>query len=346
MSMESNYPARPLVIIPTCNQRSSVGQLIPAIMRIDDRLHILIVDGGSTDETAAAVVQLQEGDYAPRLFLNSLPGKPGLRNTYVNGFGWGLAGGYDFLIQMDWRSNPGYLGRMLQSAGKADFVIGSRYVSKSGTPGWGTAKRILPKFGNLYAHLLLGLAITDFTGGFTGWSASVLRALKPDRLNSDGCAFQIELKYRAHMLGFKHVEFPVDDRRAGKSGTSAVDFLGAFWRVWRLLFWNCGTDGDCVENPSFDRGLSAGKSPFPQCPKCGSTKLIPNVSIRDQGNDSDGKLSAYVDAEPEAMIFKDRLYSGLIADICGECGHVELRAERPGDLYKHYLQSNGKQETV
>jgi hypothetical protein len=76
-----------------------------------------------------------------------------------------------------------------------------------------------------------------------------------------------------------------------------------------------------------------------QCPKCFSPKIIPGLAIRDQGEHSNGKLSTFVDAAPDALIFKNRLYSKLFADICGECGHVELRAENPGDLYNHYLQS-------
>ncbi|MBN1568282.1 MAG: hypothetical protein JXA73_10585 [Acidobacteria bacterium] len=80
-----------------------------------------------------------------------------------------------------------------------------------------------------------------------------------------------------------------------------------------------------------------------QCPKCGSKKIIPNTRIRDQGQSSDGKLKAFIDADPEALIFKDRLYSMLLADICGECGHVELRVEQPDSLYNHYLQSRSKQ---
>ena len=82
-----------------------------------------------------------------------------------------------------------------------------------------------------------------------------------------------------------------------------------------------------------------------QCTKCGSTKVIPSIRIRDQGQHSDGKLSTFVDADPEALIFKDRVYSKILADICGECGHVELRAENPSNLYNHYLQSKGKQRT-
>jgi predicted RNA-binding Zn-ribbon protein involved in translation (DUF1610 family) len=90
---------------------------------------------------------------------------------------------------------------------------------------------------------------------------------------------------------------------------------------------------------------AASKQPSLQCPRCGSTKIVPDARIRDYGEPSDGMLHAMVDADPKALIFKDRLYFQLLADICGECGHVELRAEDHRKLYSHYLQSRDKQWT-
>jgi hypothetical protein len=81
-----------------------------------------------------------------------------------------------------------------------------------------------------------------------------------------------------------------------------------------------------------------------QCLRCGSSKMIPNTTILDQGQASDGKLQVLVDACPDALIFKDRRYDQLIADICGDCGHVELKVEHPSELYEHYLRSKAEQE--
>jgi hypothetical protein len=78
-----------------------------------------------------------------------------------------------------------------------------------------------------------------------------------------------------------------------------------------------------------------------ECPRCGSTKIIPGVTILDQGEGSDGKLQVVMFGSPEALIFKDRLYGELNADICGECGHVELRVANPLSLYQHYKKSRG-----
>ncbi len=229
---------RPLVIIPTYNEQDNIAHLIPAILDTDSRLRVLVVDDHSPDGTADAVVELQSGDRAGRVFLQSRPGKLGLGSAYVHGFKWGLGAGYDFLIQMDadWSHHPRYLERMLHLAGEADFVIGSRYVPGGGICNWGIGRRLLSRFGGFYSRLILGVKIADFTGGFNGWSGEVLQALGLDSFRSDGYSFQIELKYRAHRLGYRHIEFPIvfDERRAGQSKMSAAIALEASFRVWQL----------------------------------------------------------------------------------------------------------------
>jgi dolichol-phosphate mannosyltransferase len=231
-------PARPLVVIPTYNERENVAQLIPAILGVNSRLHILIVDDGSPDDTAGAVSELKDKDYPSRLFLQCRSGKLGLGSAYVHGLKWGLAKGYTFLIQMDadWSHHPRHLERMLELAQESDYVVGSRYVPEGGTLNWGAGRKLLSRFASFYSRLILGVNFADFTGGFNGWSSSVLRRINLDSLKSDGYSFQIEMKYRAHRLGYRHVEFPIlfNERRAGKSKMSAAIALEACWRVWQL----------------------------------------------------------------------------------------------------------------
>jgi len=77
------------------------------------------------------------------------------------------------------------------------------------------------------------------------------------------------------------------------------------------------------------------------CPRCGSAKMMLGVTVCDQGQGSGGTLSVVICGDPSALIFKDRLYGALKADICGDCGHVELRVANPRDLYRHYRKSLG-----
>lgn len=241
MVIFENRPARPLVIIPTYNEIRNTSRLIPEVMGLDDRIHILVVDDASPDNTASEV-EAQATAFPGRVFLLRRKGKLGLGSAYVNGFQWGLAGGYDFLIQMDadWSHHPCYLPTMLELAGNADFVIGSRYVEDGGTKNWGFIRRLISRFGSIYSRVVLGVKIADFTGGFNGWSAEVLRRMNIESLRSNGYSFQIELKYRAHRRGFRHVEFPIvfDERRSGKSKMSVAIAMEAFWRVWEFRFRN------------------------------------------------------------------------------------------------------------
>jgi len=75
------------------------------------------------------------------------------------------------------------------------------------------------------------------------------------------------------------------------------------------------------------------------CVRCGSHKIVRNVRVLDQGEASDGNLKVVIYGDPGALIFKDRLYGRLSADICGRCGHVELHVENPAELYEHYRRS-------
>ncbi|MDR0842445.1 MAG: polyprenol monophosphomannose synthase [Acidobacteriota bacterium] len=237
--MSEKCPARPLVIIPTYNERGNILRLIPEVLSLDDSLHILVVDDASPDDTAGAVTSQIE-IFPGRVFLLRREGRLGLGSAYVRGFQWGLDGGYDFLIQMDadWSHHPCYLPAMLEAAGTADFVIGSRYIEEGGTRNWGLGRRLISRFGSFYSQAVLGVKIADFTGGFNGWSAEVLQSVGVETLRSNGYSFQIELKHRAHRKGFRYVEIPIvfDERRSGRSKMSARIALEAFWRVWAFRF--------------------------------------------------------------------------------------------------------------
>jgi hypothetical protein len=72
-----------------------------------------------------------------------------------------------------------------------------------------------------------------------------------------------------------------------------------------------------------------------RCRRYGSAKIILNVTVVDQGEYSDGRLKVKVSGNPEALIFKDSLYGEIKADICGECGLMELHVSNPSELYEH-----------
>ncbi|MEK6704408.1 MAG: polyprenol monophosphomannose synthase [Bdellovibrionota bacterium] len=224
-----------LVVIPTYNEIENISGLIESIDSVTTPdVEVLVVDDGSPDGTGHLVDELVKNNR--KLHVIHRPKKLGLGTAYVAGFKWGLSRGFDVFIEMDadFSHDPKYLPRMLDLLSTNDVVIGSRYVSGGGTRNWGPARRALSRGGSLYSRLILGASIRDFTGGFNGWRRQVLQAIDLPSLRSDGYSFQIELKYRAFLKGFKIVEFPIvfEDRKVGKSKMSRHIVFEALRRVW------------------------------------------------------------------------------------------------------------------
>jgi uncharacterized OB-fold protein len=69
--------------------------------------------------------------------------------------------------------------------------------------------------------------------------------------------------------------------------------------------------------------------------------MMVDVRVIDAQENSSGDLRVVVYGNPQALLFKDRQYSTLVANICGDCGHVELRATNPEALYDKYLAAKG-----
>jgi dolichol-phosphate mannosyltransferase len=66
----------------------------------------------------------------------------------------------------------------------------------------------------------------------------VIESVDLPSLRSDGYSFQIELKYRAFLRGFKITEFPIvfEDRKVGKSKMHRRIVIEALLRVWEFRF--------------------------------------------------------------------------------------------------------------
>jgi dolichol-phosphate mannosyltransferase len=229
---------KPVVIIPTYNEKENIGEIVPAIFRHEPGCHVLVVDDNSPDGTAGVVRELQ-GSF-PALHLLSRAGKEGLGRAYIAGFLWALDKNYDFIVEMDadFSHRPQDLSKILAAGREADFVIGSRYVPGGQTVNWSIMRKIVSRGGSLYSRMILGYPIRDWTGGFNGWKAQVLREMDLNTVRSNGYSFQIELKYRASRLGFHCQEVPIifEDRRVGQSKMSSRIVIEAFYRVWQIRF--------------------------------------------------------------------------------------------------------------
>lgn len=227
-----------LVIIPTYNEQGNVEKMIRTVFALPKDFDILIVDDGSPDGTADIVEKLQ-GEF-PGLFLFKRKGKLGLGTAYIAGFKYALENEYQYIFEMDcdFSHNPADLIKLYEACydNGYDVAIGSRYIDNGGFRNWPLIRLYMSKFASFYVETLLGIGIKDSTAGFICYKRKVLEAIDLDNIRFIGYAFQIEMKYKAKLLGFKLVEVPIvfTDRTIGESKMSKGIISEAVWGVWRL----------------------------------------------------------------------------------------------------------------
>jgi len=228
-----------LIVIPTYNEHDNVRGVAKDFLAALPGTELLFVDDNSPDGTGAVLDELAAAE--PRIHVMHRAGKLGLGTAYVEGFGWGLARGYDYLFEMDadGSHDPKYLRGMLALAEDgADVVVGSRYVPGGGTENWGIGRKVISRGGSLYARTILGVDVRDVTAGFVCWRRGALEAIDLATITSNGYSFQIEMKYRAVKKGLRIVETPITfvDRRVGQSKMSRAIVAEALLKVWALRF--------------------------------------------------------------------------------------------------------------
>jgi dolichol-phosphate mannosyltransferase len=151
--------------------------------------------------------------------------------------------------------DPAYLPALIDAAGCADLVLGSRYVPGGGVRDWGLMRRLVSRGGCFYARAVLGVRVRDLTGGFKCFRREALEAIDLQSVRSEGYAFQVELTYRAIARGLRVVELPIvfADRRVGASKMSRRIVAEAAWMVPRLRLAR-GHEGRVKRPPAGDGG--------------------------------------------------------------------------------------------
>lgn len=228
-----------LVIIPTYNEIENLERVVRAVFSLQHDFDILVVDDNSPDGTAVLAKALMT-EFPGRLHLEQRSEKAGLGTAYVHGFQWALSRGYGFIFEMDadFSHNPADLERLYDSCKNqgADVAIGSRYVTGVNVVNWPLSRVLMSYFASRYVELVMRMGIKDATAGFMCYKREVLESIAPENIKFVGYAFQIEMKYRAFVKGFKLVEVPIifTDRTKGESKMSSAIFKEAVLGVLNL----------------------------------------------------------------------------------------------------------------
>ena len=214
---------RALVVLPTYEEGGNIAAVLRRIRAAAPAAAVLVVDDGSPDGTAAIARAM--GQELGGIDVLGRARKAGLGSAYRDGFQWGLAQGFEVVVEMDadLSHDPADLPRLIGAvADGADLAIGARYVPGGSIPAWSWYRRQLSREGNRYAAWALALPITDTTSGFRAYRASMLEKVDLSAVRADGYGFQIEMAYRVARLGGMIVELPIrfSERTQGHSKMS------------------------------------------------------------------------------------------------------------------------------
>lgn len=188
-----------IAVIPAYNEERFIGSVVLKARRYACR--VIVIDDGSTDSTAQ--VALEAGAEVYRLAQNS-------------GKGMALAAGFQqagqyapavvVTIDADGQHRPEEVPQIVQPIleGKADIVIGSRYLENtSDVP---RHRRIGHRFFNLLTSTASGVSTSDSQSGFRAFSPRALPALV---FHSGGFSVESEMQFIAHQYGLVMIEVPI-----------------------------------------------------------------------------------------------------------------------------------------
>ena len=239
---------KPIVVIPTYNERENVEAMAAAVLAVlPPEGQLLFLDDNSPDGTGAVIDSICARE--SRVHVMHREKKEGLGRAYVAGFAEALRMGATHVIEMDcdFSHDPKDVPRLLAAVvgrppyqeGGADVAIGSRYVKGGKCVGWPFRRWLISRAGGIFIRFMLGVPVKDPTGGFKCFTRRALELLGDfSSIKSFGYSFQMEMNYRMWQAGLKLVEVPItfSERRAGASKISGSIAVESLKMVFKLKF--------------------------------------------------------------------------------------------------------------
>jgi dolichol-phosphate mannosyltransferase len=227
---------RIIAIAPAYNEQQKIAQVVARTPR-DVVDCLLVVDDGSTDDTAAVA----RAGGAEVLSLGSVRGVGAALRA---GLEFARSQGFDIAVIMagNNKDNPAEIPRLLEPICReaCDLVMGSRYLAGGG---YGGDMPLYRKFATRLHPWLLSLAagkkLTETTNGFR---AIRLSCLADPRINLeqtwlDGYALEVYLLYKMIAVGYRHTEVPCTKiYPPRKLGNTKMKPIVGWWDILRPVF--------------------------------------------------------------------------------------------------------------
>jgi len=218
------------VSLPAYNEAENIGLMIDLarakVAPLVDDLEIIVVNDGSSDQTASIVRQLSAED--PRVRLIDHTVNMGYGAAVRDGI-WAATKELIFVTDSDRQFDLGELAHLLPRIAQADMVAGYRYARSDP---W--HRRLFGHGWSWLVNLLFGYTARDIDCAFKLFRHQIIETI---RVDSGGAMFSAEFLVRAKRAGFRIIEEPVSHypRVAGsQTGARPAVILRAFRELFKL----------------------------------------------------------------------------------------------------------------
>ena len=221
--------------IPAHNEAENMGPVIRAVMAVlgagGRTYEIVLVDDASVDDTAGAA-RAAMGEDAGNLTVVTHTQQRGYAVTVCDGLR-ASRGRVLAFMDGDGQFDPRDLARLLGGLDHADLVAGIR---KRRADPW--YRSFVSGTYNIIVRTAFGIRERDFDCGLKVFTRAVWDGVSPIQARS--AVFNPEIFFKAHRLGFRVVQTPVEHlpRLAGRrSGGRLIPVARAVRDVLRLRVW-------------------------------------------------------------------------------------------------------------
>ena len=227
--MRAAQHPRVVAMIPTYNEAENIHDLVAAIraLPVEGGVEVLVADDNSPDGTGAIVKNMAAADPGVHLLLRLK--RRGRGAGGIDGFKAALALGADLVVEMDGdlSHQPKSIPSLVDAARDLDLVLGSRFVKGGRDADRGPVRRLITFLVRVFIRRRFRMPVRDVSSGFRCFRREVLEALDLDDLISTGPSVVLETLYKAHLLGFRIGEVPIEfvDRTRGKTKLNALTLV-------------------------------------------------------------------------------------------------------------------------
>jgi dolichol-phosphate mannosyltransferase len=226
------------VVIPARDEEGCIASTVEHLhleLRLNEIEHeIIVVDDGSTDQTAAIVTALGEHTSEVRLIRNGPP----------HGFGRAIICGLQHMngdavvIMMadesdDCRDAVRYWNALNEGW---DAVFGSRFMKGGGVIDYPWLKLRLNRLANTFIRVMFGISLNDTTNAFKAYRRTVIEGCQP--LLSRHFNLTVEIPLKAMIRGYSWTVMPITwrNRRTGVAKLK-IQEMGSRYLFICLYLW-------------------------------------------------------------------------------------------------------------